>query len=156
MVNLLFFVPLMGYLPGNNPYPGLLYFFYISVRRVHTTPYPTKNFCNFCRTRLPVPGTSGSSVRRGHKDPGYVYGMIILGRNVWKFWKFFKTLIPLPGTSVSSVTLPYPYPKPRGVLLGPHTVTWNPQSLQNLSVKFRPITYRALYVLCLFSHVYCR
>ena len=36
----------------------------------------TRNSCNFCRTFMPVPGTSVSSVRPCH--------------NTWKFWKFCK------------------------------------------------------------------
>ena len=46
------------------------YFRYVSrvnhTRGVYPRYYPTKNFCNFCRTLIPVPGTSGSSVRRCH------------------------------------------------------------------------------------------
>ena len=33
-------------------------------RGIYLGYYPTKNFCEFCRTFIPVPGTSGSSVRR--------------------------------------------------------------------------------------------
>ena len=75
------------------PYPRTLYF--RSVCRVRVTQkhtwgiipgyYHTKNFCNFCRTLMPVPATSGSSVRRCHKDPEYGYGMFIPARNFRKF-----------------------------------------------------------------------
>ena len=47
--------------------------------------YPTKNFCSICRALPLVPGTSGSFVRRCHKDPGYGHGMIIPARNFWNF-----------------------------------------------------------------------
>ena len=74
-----------------------------------------------------IPGTSGSSVRRCHKDPGYGYSMFIPAQTFWefctlvpqypevldilqdfytrtrKFWEFCKTLIPVPGASASSV-----------------------------------------------------
>ena len=71
-------------------------FYFRSACRVHTKPYPGyllrvlpyKNFCNFCRTLIPVPGTSGSSVRPYH--------------NTRNFWMFRKTFIPVPGTCVSS------------------------------------------------------
>ena len=68
-------------------------------RGIYRRYYPTKNFCKFCRTFIPVPGTcvgyvrhshpypeSASSVRPCHKYPGYGYS-------------FFY----LPGTSVTSV-----------------------------------------------------
>ena len=42
----------------------------------------SRNFCKFCRTFIPVPGASGSSVRPCHKT-----------RN---FWQFCKTFIPVP------------------------------------------------------------
>ena len=42
----------------------------------------TRNFCKFCRTFIPVPGTSVSSVRPGH--------------NTRNFWKFCETFIPVP------------------------------------------------------------
>ena len=51
-------------------------------RGVYPGYYPTKNFCEFCRTFIPVPGTSVSSVRPCH--------------NTRNFWKFCKTFIPVP------------------------------------------------------------
>ena len=113
--------------------------YFRSVCTVHTKPhlgmylpryyYPTKNFCNFCRTLIPVPGTYRSSVRRCHKDPGYGYRMFIPARNFGNFCtpvpqypdvldvlkdfhtptrnfrRFCNSFIPVPGTSVSSVCL---------------------------------------------------
>ena len=70
--------------------------------RVRTEPYPrgiypgycpTKNFCKFCRTFIPVPGNSVSSVRHSY--------MYVPGTSV----SFCKIPIPLPGTSVSSIGL---------------------------------------------------
>ena len=70
------------------------------------------NLCNFRRTRIPVPGTSGSFVRRCQNDLGYGHSMFLPARNFWKFC----TPVPQragvqaqhvyqPGTSVSSVCL---------------------------------------------------
>ena len=103
-------------------------------RSIYPGYYPTKNFCNFCRTLIPVPelleimyagaaktrdtgtaflyllGTSVSSVRPCHNT-----------RKFWNFcktfipvprtWKFCKTFIPGPGTSVSSVRSVLQYPR---------------------------------------------
>ena len=38
-------------------------------RGIYPGYYPTKNFCKFCRTFIPVPGTSGSSVRQSYPYP---------------------------------------------------------------------------------------
>ena len=57
----------------------------------------TRNVCKFCRTFIPVPGTSVGSVRPCH--------------NTLIFWKFCNTFIPVPETSGSSVRLPYPHPE---------------------------------------------
>ena len=43
----------------------------------------------------------------------------------------------IPGTSGSSVTLSYPYPKLLEVLYDSHTLTRNPQILQNITLEFR-------------------
>ena len=40
-----------------------------------------------------------------------------------------------PGTSMSSVRLPYPYPELLQVLQDFHTLTRNPQTLQNITVE---------------------
>ena len=54
-------------------------------RGIHPGYYPTKNHCNFCGTLIHAPGTSGSSVRRCHKDPAYGYSMFTHIRNFSKF-----------------------------------------------------------------------
>ena len=59
--------------------------------------YPTKNFCKFCRTFIPIPGTSVCAVRPCH--------------NTRNFWKLCNMFIPVPETSGSYVRLPYPYPE---------------------------------------------
>ena len=92
--------------------------------------YPTYNFCKFCRTFIPVPGTSGCSVTPVPQYPGYgrtacfvparnfcefctlvpqypellevLYDFRTRTRN---FWNFCKISVPLPGTSVTSVRL---------------------------------------------------
>ena len=94
---------------------------------------PTKSFCNFCKTLIPVAGTSRSSVRRRQKDPGYGYSMFTLVRNFWNFctpvpqypqdlevlndfntrtWsvcEFCKICATIPGISRSFVRLLFPY-----------------------------------------------
>ena len=75
-----------------------------------------RNFCKFCRTFKPVPGTSESSVRQCHKYPRYGYSIVIPARNCWKFW---KTFTPVPGTYGSSVRLSYPDPEFLLVLYDP-------------------------------------
>ena len=89
--------------------------------------YPTKNFCNFCRILISVLGTSGSSVRRCRKDPGYgvqhvytrpellevLYDFRTRTRNFCEFCKTRATIPGVrehhglypPGTSVSYVCL---------------------------------------------------
>ena len=77
--------------------------------------YPTKNFCKFCRTFIPVPGTywkfcttfipvpgtSGSSARESHKYPGYRYIVFITlvssvrpCHNTRNFCEFCNTSVP--------------------------------------------------------------
>ena len=64
-----------------------------SVRRVHTEPYPgylpgyypTKNFCKFCVTFIPVPGNTVSSVRPWPQYPGNGYNVCIPFRNFCEF-----------------------------------------------------------------------
>ena len=94
------------YLPGYYPYPELLRVLY----NIHTR---TKNFCEFCTTFIPVPGTSVRSVRPCHNTrgtgtsfsylPGTSGSSVRPCHNTRNFWKFCKTFIPVPGTSVSSV-----------------------------------------------------
>ena len=38
-------------------------------RGIYPGYYPTKKFCEFCRTFIPVPGTSGSYVRHSYPYP---------------------------------------------------------------------------------------
>ena len=54
---------------------------------IHTR---TRNFCKLCTTFKPVPGTSGSSVRQCHKQPGYGYSIFIPA------WKFCNFMTPVP------------------------------------------------------------
>ena len=44
-------------------------------RGIYRGYYPTNNCCKFCRTFIPVPGTSGSSVRPWPQYPRYRYSM---------------------------------------------------------------------------------
>ena len=106
----------------------------------------TRNFCKFCKTFVPVPETSLSSVRPWHNARGtgmpfyeipgggggygYCTTFVYLPGT---FCEFCKTSIPVPGTSVSSVRLPYPY-VPRM------------QTVHNLYFQFS-------HFLCFFSHV---
>ena len=106
------------------PYPNFLFSSYIHAKPypgIYPGYYPTENFCNYCRTLIPEPGTSVSSVRRWHKDPGSGTASLYLPgssgssvhpcHNTRKFWVFCKTFIPVPGTSGSSGRLSYPYPE---------------------------------------------
>ena len=82
----------------------------------------TRNFCEFCTTVIPVPGSSVRSARPCQM-PGvrvqtaflYLRGTSVSSvrpcYNTRNFWKFCKTFIPVPGTSVSSVGHSYPYPE---------------------------------------------
>ena len=86
-------------------------------RGIYRGYYPTKNFCKFCRTFIPVPGTSVSSVRPCHKYPGYGYSILYLPgtsvssvrqcHNTPNICEFCNTFVPVPGTFVSSVRSPY-------------------------------------------------
>ena len=74
-----------------------------SVGYAQTGYYPTKNFCEFCRTFILVPGTSGSSVRQCHKYPGYGYiifttyvSSVRPCHNTLNFCEFCNTSIPYP------------------------------------------------------------
>ena len=95
--------------------------------------YPTTTFCKFCRTFIPVPGTSVryvrhsypypelyvSSVRPWPQYPGYGYNSFIPARNFCEFCtpvphyrnfcEFCNTSIRVPGTSGGSVRTPFPY-----------------------------------------------
>ena len=103
-----------AYLPGYYPCPELLWVLY----NIRTR---TKNFCEFCTTFIPVPGTSLRSVRPCHNTqgtgtafshlPGTSVSSVRPRRNTRNFCKFFKTFIPVPGTSVSSLRHSYPYPE---------------------------------------------
>ena len=101
--------------------PWILYDIYIrtrtlhcrSVCRVHITPYPgylprTKNFCNFCKKPIPVPGTSASSARRCHKDPGYG-SSIYMYACPWLLEVLYASAT-LSRSSGSFVKSSYPYP----------------------------------------------
>ena len=69
---------------------------------------PTKNFCKFCRPFVPVPGTSGDSVRHS-----YLYTElleVLYARATIPRVRVQHVLYPL-GTSVSSVRSSYPYPE---------------------------------------------
>ena len=89
-------------------------------RGIYPGYYPTNDICNLCRTLIPVPGSSGSSVRRCTKTRGtgtaflYLPGTSVSSvrpcHNTRNFWKFCKTFIPVPGTSVSSVRPVPQYP----------------------------------------------
>ena len=68
-------------------------------RGIYLGYYPTKNLCKFCRAFIPVPGTSGSSVRhsylypeflevlyaRGHKTRGTGTACFLPARNFCEF-----------------------------------------------------------------------
>ena len=49
-------------------------------RRVDPGFFPTKNFCNFCRAFIPVPGTSRSSVRHSYLYPEPLEAMYARGQ----------------------------------------------------------------------------
>ena len=76
-------------------------------RNIYPRYYPTKNFCKFCRTFIPVPGTCVSSV---------------LHTRTRNFCKLCTPVPQIPGVRVqhfytcpeayvSYVALPYPYPQ---------------------------------------------
>ena len=67
--------------------------------------YPPKILCKICRTFLPVPGTSGSSVRHSYPYQKLLEVLYARAHNTRNFWKFCNNPVPLPGTSVSSVRL---------------------------------------------------
>ena len=83
---------------------------------IHTR---TKNFCEFCTTFIPVPGTSIRSVRPCHNTRGTGTAFLYLPRtsvssarpshNTRNFWKFCNTFIPVPATSVISAAHSYPH-----------------------------------------------
>ena len=101
-----------------EPYPGYLPGY-----------YPTKNFCKFCRTFIPVPRTSVSSVQLSYPYPNicefctpvpqntrgtgtaflYLPGTSVSFvrpcHNTRNFCEFCNTSVPVPGTSVTSVRL---------------------------------------------------
>ena len=109
---------------GTEPYPGCL---------PRVLPY--KNFCEICRTFIPVPGTSVSSARHSYPYPEllsalyagatntrgtgtaflYLPGTCVSSvrpcHNTRNLCEFSNTSIPVPETSGSSVRLPYPYPE---------------------------------------------
>ena len=101
------------YYPGHFPHPELL----CVLDHIHTH---TKNFCEFCTTVIPVPGTSVRSVRPCHNVrrtgtalsflPGTSASYVRSCHNTRNIWKFSKTLIPVPGISVSSVRPVPQYP----------------------------------------------
>ena len=89
-----------------------------SVRSCHNT----WNFWKLCKASIPVPGTSGSSVRPEPHIPGvrvhhvlYLPGTsvssVCLCHNTRIFRKFCTTSIPVPETSGISVRPPYRYPE---------------------------------------------
>ena len=82
--------------------------------RVQNCYARTRNFCMFCMTfipvpgtsvsylcttLIPVPGTSVSSVLPSHKHPGCGYSIYIPARN---FCEFCNTSVPISGTSATS------------------------------------------------------
>ena len=68
----------------------------------------TRNFCEFCRTFIPVPETSVSCVRPVPQYQGYGYSFFFVpARNFCEFC----TTAPKYPELLSSVTLPCPYPK---------------------------------------------
>ena len=93
-----------AFLRGNHPYPGLLWVLYNSNRipnflfafgqvgthktipGVYTADITLQiSYVSSVGHLIPVPGTSGSSGRRCHKDPRYGYSMGLPARNFWKF-----------------------------------------------------------------------
>ena len=121
------------------PYPGYGYGIFVPARNFckFCTPVPqypehlevlqdfharTRNFCELCRTFIPVPGTSVSSVRPAPQYPGYGYSIFLYPpgtsvssvrpcHNTQNFCEFCNTSMPVPETSASSVRLPYLYPE---------------------------------------------
>ena len=89
----------------------------------------TRNFCWFCMTFIPVPGTSVSSVCPVPQYPGYGYG--IFGTRPELLCVLYAR-VTIAGTSASSGILSYPCPRLRQVLQDSHTLTRNPQTLQNI------------------------
>ena len=121
-----------SYLPGTSV---------SSVRLYHNTP----NFWKCCKTFIPVPGTSGnfvtfipvpgtsvSSVRPVPQHPVYRYSIFCTHPELLRVLQARSTI---PGTSVSYVTLQYPYPNLLEVLEDSHTLTRNPQTLQNILLQ---------------------
>ena len=96
-------------------------------RGIYPGYYRTENFCKFCRTFIPVPGTSVSSVAVSYVHanatntrgagtaflylPGTSVSSVRPCHNTRNFCEFCNTSIPVPGTSVSCVRSPYPYPE---------------------------------------------
>ena len=70
-------------------------------------PYP-ELFEVFCKTFIPEPGTSVSSVRPMPQYPWYGYSMFCARQ---KLLRVVYACATIPGTSGSSGTLPYPYAK---------------------------------------------
>ena len=74
---------------GTEPYPGCL---------PRVLPY--KNFCEICRTFIPVPGTSVSSARHSYPYPELLSALYARATNTRGTGTAF---LYLPGTCVSSV-----------------------------------------------------
>ena len=97
---------------------------YVQTVPVVITPGVTlvKDFCKFCGALIPVPRTSGRSVRhsysypdlleilyaRGHNTRGTGTASFVPARN---FCEFCTPVPQYPGTSGSSARHPYPYPE---------------------------------------------
>ena len=104
----------------------------------HNVCIPTRNFCEFCKTCIPVPGTFVSSVRLSYPHPSVCSvnserprrntrgtGMPLSNTRVRvrirvqhsctsaEILEFYETFILAPGTPVSCVRFPYPYAKHR-------------------------------------------
>ena len=81
----------------------------------------TRNFWKFCRTFIPVPGTSVSSVHRATipwvrvqhfvYPPGTSVRSVRPCHTTRNVREFCNTSIPVPETSGNSVRLPYQYPE---------------------------------------------
>ena len=70
---------------------------------------PVPEISEFCRTFIPVPGTSVSSVRPVPQYPGYGYSFFCTRPEL--LWVMCNTSIPVPETSGSSVKHLHPYPE---------------------------------------------
>ena len=76
-------------------------------RGIYPGYYPTKNFCEFCRTFTPVPRTSASSVRHSYPYPKHLEVLYARAHNTrgagTAFLYTLGTSVSSLGTSVSSV-----------------------------------------------------